>query len=97
MTDQEARCDLGAQSESHPDYETFIRALINGPALAGDVEAGGRFILNALRGFGMRHHFDRCHPDHVEMGIAAAPPEGPEHEAWLYGYRFIERKGSSNV
>jgi hypothetical protein len=93
VTPEQPRCDLSAQSESHPNYEAVIRALINGPALAGDIEAGARFIVNALRGFGMRHHFECRHPDRVEEGIATAAPEEPDREAWLYGYRFTERAG----
>jgi hypothetical protein len=45
----------------------------------------------------MRHHFDRYHPDQVERGISDAPPEGPARDAWLFGYRFVERQGSADA
>lgn len=97
MTDKKSTGDLPAQRESHPNYETFIRALMRGPEImAGTTEQGAAFILAALRGFGMRHHFDGHHPDRVEEGLSVAPAEGPDRQAWLYGYRFVERKEPSD-
>jgi hypothetical protein len=96
VRDKHALCDLGAMSESHPCYAAMIRELINGfDVSAGDIEQGRSFIVNALRGFAMRHHFDRYHADLVEQGIKEAPAEGPPggaRDAWLFGYRFVERK-----
>jgi len=90
----ETQCDLGAQSENDPEYGAFICALMSGFDVSwGDVEAGTRFIVNALRGFGARHHFDLYHPEQVERGIEDAPPEGAARAAWMYGYRFEEHKG----
>lgn len=98
MRDHHTLCDLGAMSENHPDYAAMIRVLINGFDVSmADIERGRSFIVNALRGFAMRHHFDRYHPDQVERGISDAPPEGPARDAWLFGYRFVERKEPSHA
>ena len=63
----------------------------------GDVEAGTRYFVNALRGFGARHHFDLYHPDQVERGVEEAPAEALAHDEWMYGYRFVERKGAQTT
>jgi hypothetical protein len=94
--DKHARCDLAAQTESHPEHVAFVRALIDGFAVSEEDRAEGvRFLVYAMRGFGMRHHFDRYHPDQVELGITAAPVGGPARDAWLFGYRFVEREKPS--
>jgi hypothetical protein len=96
---KDARGVLWAQSESHPDYPALVRALVEGFGVpAEDVEQGAPLIFQALRGFGMRNHVDLFfRPDQVERGIEAAPPEGPDREAWLFGYRFVEREKPSDA
>jgi hypothetical protein len=95
---EHTRCDLDAQAENDADYGLFISALLSGFEVpAGDVEAGTRYIVNALRGFSTRHHFDLYHPHQVEIGVEYAPPDEPDREAWMYGYLFSERKSRTDA
>lgn len=60
---------------------------------AVDPHVGGRFIALAFRGFGVREHFDAHHPDQIERGEEMCKLLEEKHrEAWLFGYRFVERK-----
>lgn len=57
-----------------------------------DPKVGGKFMGLAFRGLSVREHFDAHHPEQIERGAEMAPPEAADREAWLFGYRFVDRK-----
>ncbi len=81
-------------TQLEPDVEALMRAVFRrlGPDDSIDPHTGGKFLALALRGQAVRYHFDAQHPDHIEVGAQMAPPGEADREAWLFGYRFAERK-----
>jgi hypothetical protein len=77
-----------------PDLIVRLRdVLLEDPrVIAVDPHVGGRFLAQALSGLTMRQHFDAEHPGQIEEGLVAAPTDERDREAWLFGYRFVERE-----
>jgi hypothetical protein len=69
----------------------FHDALMRRPEVtAGTVNEGAAWLVNAVYGRTMREHFDTDHPGDIAEGerLGSAGKEGPEREAWLWGYRW---------
>jgi len=76
------------------DHAELLRAVLRHLSAVEvlDPELAGRFLGLAFRGYGVREHFDAHHPEQIEVGERMAPAEAKDREAWLFGYRFVERR-----
>jgi hypothetical protein len=92
VSDCEHEGGVGPKSESMTTalLQAVLRRL--GNLDENDPHVGGRFLALAFRGFSAREHFEAHHPDQIERGVEMAPPKEQDREAWLFGYRFVERK-----
>jgi hypothetical protein len=82
-------------ADERPTDERLMFAVFRRLGKAGSVDpkVGGKFLALAMRGLSVREHFDAHHPDQIRRGEAMCELLAEaDREAWLFGYRFIERK-----